>query len=48
MRYVRNEKPSVSCTSIFDSVPGHEAIFLADRSRESGGAVIEFPSEKGE
>ena len=35
--YCRNEKPSVSCTDIKDSLSGHLAVFLADRSRENNG-----------
>ena len=42
--FVRGEKPSLACTSIFDSVAGHLCVYLADRSRESNGAVqkVEF------
>ena len=35
--YCRNESPSVSCTDIQDSLSGHLAVFLADRSRENNG-----------
>ena len=35
--YCRNESPSVSCTDINDSLSGHLAVFLADRSRENNG-----------
>ncbi|MBR2868794.1 MAG: Gfo/Idh/MocA family oxidoreductase [Clostridia bacterium] len=35
--YCRNETPSVSCTDIKDSLSGHLAVFLADRSRENNG-----------
>lgn len=35
--YCRNEKTSVSCTDINDSLSGHLAVFLADRSRENNG-----------
>lgn len=35
--YCRNETPSVSCTDIQDSLSGHLAVFLADRSRENNG-----------
>ncbi len=35
--YVRGEEPSVSCTSISDSLAGHLVVFLADKSRESDG-----------
>ncbi len=37
--FVRGEKPSVSCTSIFDSVAGHKTVFLADESRETGKTI---------
>ena len=40
VNYIRGESHSISCTSIFDSVPGHKVIFLADKSRENGGQVI--------
>ncbi len=39
--YVTGGKPSVSCTSIQDSLKGHLAVFLADESREQNGAVKE-------
>lgn len=35
--YVRGEEPSVSCTSISDSLAGHLVVFLADKSRENDG-----------
>lgn len=35
--YVRGDEPSVSCTSITDSLAGHLVVFLADKSRENGG-----------
>ncbi len=35
--YARGEQPSVSCTSIADSLSGHLVVFLADKSRENGG-----------
>lgn len=35
--YVTNETPSVSCTSLSDSLSGHLVVFLADKSRENGG-----------
>ena len=42
--FFRGDKPSLACTSIFDSVAGHLCVYLADRSRESNGAVqkVEF------
>ena len=39
IKYVAGEKVSVSCTSIYDSVDGHNIIFLADESREENGAL---------
>ncbi len=42
VNYVRGEKPSVSCTSIFDSVAGHKTVFLADISRESGSKTMDY------
>lgn len=35
--FVRGQKPSVSCTSLSDSIAGHLCIYLADQSREMGG-----------
>ncbi len=35
--YARGEVPSVSCTSITDSLLGHLVVFLADKSMENGG-----------
>ena len=37
VKYIRDEKPSLACTSIFDSVAGHLSVYLADKSRENGG-----------
>lgn len=42
VNYVRGEKPSVSCTSIFDSVAGHKTVFLADISRENGNVTMSY------
>jgi hypothetical protein len=39
IKYVAGEEVSVSCTSIYDSVDGHNIIFLADESREEGGTL---------
>ena len=41
IKFVSGEEPSFSCTSIFDSVAGHRIIFLADKSREQGGKIME-------
>lgn len=35
--YARGVNPSVSCTSIHDSLAGHLVVFLADKSRENNG-----------
>ena len=40
VNFQRGESHSISCTSIFDSVPGHKVIFLADKSREQGGELV--------
>lgn len=37
VKFIQGEKPSLACTSIFDSVAGHLAVYLADVSREHGG-----------
>lgn len=37
VQFVRGEKPSLACTSIFDSVAGHLCVYLADESRTHGG-----------
>lgn len=37
VKFIRGEKPSLACTSIFDSVAGHLSVYLADKSRENGG-----------
>ena len=42
VNYLRTGKQSVSCTSIEHSIAGHLAVFLADRSREAGGAAMPF------
>lgn len=42
VNYVRGEEPSVSCTSIFDSVAGHKTVFLADISRENGSKTMDY------
>lgn len=37
VKFIRGEKPSLACTSIFDSVAGHLSVYLADYSRENNG-----------
>ncbi len=37
--YVSGEKPSVSCTNIFDSIAGHKTVFLADESMACGKTI---------
>ena len=39
IRYLRTGKQSISCTAIENSVAGHLTVFLADKSREEGGAM---------
>ncbi|MBE6827280.1 MAG: Gfo/Idh/MocA family oxidoreductase [Ruminococcaceae bacterium] len=38
VKFLHGEKPSLACTSIFDSVAGHLCVYLADNSREENGA----------
>ncbi len=40
IKFIRNDNPSVSCTSIHNSIAGHKIIFLADKSRENNGQVM--------
>ncbi len=40
IKFIRDDNPSVSCTSIQNSVAGHRVIFLADKSRENNGQVM--------
>lgn len=40
--FIRDENPSLACTSIFDSVAGHLSVYLADKSRENGGMPIKI------
>ena len=42
VNYVRGENPSVSCTSIFDSVAGHRTVFLSELSRLDGSKPMEY------
>lgn len=42
IKYVRNEKPSVSCTSLADSVAGHLVVFGADESMANGGIPVKI------
>ncbi len=42
VNFIRGEKPSVSCTTIFDSVAGHKSIFLAEESRLNGNKAVEY------
>lgn len=39
VNFVRGEEPSISCTSIEDSINSHLAVFAADQSREAGRVV---------
>lgn len=40
VKFIKGEKPSLACTSIFDSVAGHLCVYLADESRENNGKPI--------
>ncbi len=40
--FLCDDKPSLACTSIFDSVAGHLAVYLADESRVNGGKPVDF------
>ncbi|MGN1443567.1 MAG: Gfo/Idh/MocA family protein [Acutalibacteraceae bacterium] len=42
VRFVRGDKPSLACTSVFDSVAGHLAAYLADESLADGGVPKYF------
>ncbi len=42
VKFIGGGNPSVSCTSIHNSVMGHKIIFLADKSRENGGKMVEI------
>lgn len=39
VRMIRNERPSISCTSLDDSIAGHLAVFRAELARERGAGV---------
>ena len=41
VKFIRGEKPSLACTSIFDSVAGHLSVYLADKSRENSGMPMD-------
>lgn len=41
VKFITGEKPSLACTSIFDSVAGHLCVYLADKSRENGGSSVD-------
>ena len=41
VKFIRGERPSLACTSIFDSVAGHLSVYLADKSRENGGMPMD-------
>lgn len=40
IKFIRDDNPSISCTSIYNSIAGHKVIFLADKSRENNGQVM--------
>lgn len=39
IRYLQTGEQSLSCTAIENSIAGHLTVFLADQSRENGGAL---------
>ncbi len=42
VHYVRDDKMSISCTSLGDSLLGHLVVFLADQSRENDGKIFKI------
>lgn len=46
VEYLKTGKQSISCTAIENSIAGHLTVFLADRSREQGGAQQAFHFEE--
>ena len=44
--FINGGKPSISCTSIFESVKGHLCAFLADESMAKGGMPIFFKESR--
>jgi predicted dehydrogenase len=40
IRFIRDDNPSPSCTSIYNSVAGHRVVFLADKSMENNGQTM--------
>lgn len=42
IKFVSSGEQSVSCTSVFNSIAGHLAVFLADKSLSENGAAQEF------
>ena len=43
VRVLQGEEPSLSCTSINDSINGHLAVFRAEKARKTG-TVAELPA----
>jgi len=43
LNYICDGEPSLACTSIFDSLTGHLAVYKADQSRENNGVPVSFP-----
>lgn len=37
VKFIRNEKTSISCTDVNDSLTGHMTVFMADKSNSNGG-----------
>ena len=42
VQFIGDGEPSVSCTSIHNSVMGHKIIFLADKSMENNGELVKI------
>ena len=40
IKFIRNDNPSLSCTSIENSIAGHRVVFLADKSMAQGGQIM--------
>ena len=40
VKFIRNDNPSLSCTSIENSIAGHRVVFLADKSMAQGGQIM--------
>ncbi len=43
---LNGDEPSLCCTTLDDSMTGHQLVFLAEQSRECGGAMMHLPIGK--